>query len=672
MNKKREFLVLGVLGILVIGSFSFSVFAQDLPTLVIQNKDTSPSAKFVPGQVIVGLKTPDPNFNSKASVHGGEVISSMEQINAHVVKVPINAEDKFINAISNNPNVRYVERDAIATASAVPNDPIYPVQWGMTRIGMESVWPNTFDLGSDIMVAVVDTGIYPGHPDFAGTTIRTDIDYDFVEDDTDTQPTIICIDQYGIRAESHATTVAGVIAATTNNGGGVAAIGAVEILPVRVLNQCGSGSSSDVADGIIHAALQGATVINLSLGSSFASTAEKDAIDFARADPTNAVVVAASGNGGNGQVSYPAGFDTVISVGAIASDDTIAPYSQFGNTLELSAPGGTSEPTCAFPATTYVVTPGIGLDAAYNPIYQYSCVTGTSFASPVVSGVAALLRSANPTAEHDEIRAHLQQTAEDLGSPGKDNYFGYGLVRADLALSTPIGSDDSDTTPPVITLNPTNPQIIEIGDPYVELGATATDDVDGDISNSIVIDSTDVVTSAVGNYEVTYNVMDAAGNPADEVIRTVTVEDNTLTDPSTIHVEDLVWQATNKKNWNAKVTITVNDQDHLPVPGVSVQGTFTGGDIKNCTTDGSGTCQVNKTTRLNELTFTVDSLSASGFESSAIDPHDLDGDSIDGYLSVIIEKGSSSGSDPPPDDPPQDPPQDKCTPGMVKKGLCEI
>ena len=310
MSKKANTLGLGILVILVIGSFSFSAFAQEESLSIIENIDNSNSAKFIPGQLVVGLEKPDPSFNDKVTLHGGQLINSIEEINAFVVKVPINAEDKFISAISSNPNVSYVERDAIMTAFYAPNDTFYSAQWGMQRIGMEQVWQPNFALGSGIIVAVVDTGIYPDHPDFAGTNILTNSDWDFVDGDADTIPTKIC--NRFKSAEFHATFVAGIIAATSDNGVGVAGIGPFDILPVRVLDHCGFGSSSGVANGILWAKNNGADVINLSLGSSSPSTVILNAVNAAHT--ADVIIVAATGNDGNDSVLYPAGFPNVISV----------------------------------------------------------------------------------------------------------------------------------------------------------------------------------------------------------------------------------------------------------------------------------------------------------------------------------------------------------------------
>jgi len=535
MNKKIGFLGLGLLAMFVIGSFSFSVFAQDPQFSIFESKNNIDNTKFVPEQLIVGLKTPDPNFHAKASLNGGQVIASINQINAHLFKVPEKNEEKFIQAMSKNPNVQYVERNGIVKALDEPNDSWYYQQWGTERIGMESVWspPSPFDKGSGITIAVIDEGVFWDHPDFTETNFRLDIDKDFVNDDFDTRPTSNCfVPGTGFVSESHGTFVTGVIAATINNNLGIAGVGQFDILPLRVLNACGSGNLFDVADAIMYAADQDVDVINLSLGhESWNHITLENAVNYASGFPDDIVIVAASGNGGNSLISYPAGFEKVISVGATDFNGIITDYSQYGPTLDLSAPGGSDLSSSCSPSSqiTWILT--TGMDTNQNP--GYYCVSGTSFAAPLVAATAGLLKASSPCATEDDIKSHLEQTALDLGASGRDDFYGHGRVRADVALSTPLIPTfpcGDDETPPVITLTGANPQIIEaapLPSVYPELGATAFDDVNGDITSSIVIDASAVDTSTPGSYLVTYNVADAAGNNAVEVIRTVNVVDTT-------------------------------------------------------------------------------------------------------------------------------------------------
>jgi subtilisin family serine protease len=421
--------------ILVGGSLPFSAFADDSLS-VIETNVYSNSEKFVPGQVVIGLNNHDPFFNAKISNRGGQVVNTIEKINAFVIQVPEGTESKFISSMSKNPNVAYVERDVIVNALGhYPNDSFFDEQWGLQLAGMSDVWHNySVALGSDVIVAVVDTGVYDNHPDLDGKILQG---YDFVDNDSNTNPgNVKCVGPGGPSAESHGSFVSGIIGATTNNEIGIAGFGP-KIMPVRVLGTCGSGSSSDVAAGIVYAADNGAHVINLSLGSSTSTNVEKTAVT--NAYNSGVIIVAAAGNSGesNNVPSFPASYPEVISVSAVDRDSGFAPYSQWVDTNELAAFGGVSG-SCQVGDVTTALSTGAGIEGR-NVLLGYYCATGTSFASPHVAGVAALLRSDNPGATNQEIREHLQITATDLGAPGKDVYFGYGLVNAFEALNRSLG-----------------------------------------------------------------------------------------------------------------------------------------------------------------------------------------------------------------------------------------
>jgi subtilisin family serine protease len=237
----------------------------------------------------------------------------------------------------------------------------------------------------------------------------------------------------------HGTHVSGTIAQTTNNGLGVAGVApGVTIMPVKVLNPAGTGTYQWIADGIYYAVENGADIISMSLGGSASSTTLEDAVAYAY---NNGVTVfAASGNGGSDGIGddgcdYPAAYDDyVIAVGATQYDENRAPYSNYGSSLDIVAPGGNTgvdqngdEYADGVLQNTFSETP---VDWSYW-FYQ-----GTSMATPHASGVAALLLSVDSSLSPDQIRDVLESTAEDLGAAGRDNYFGYGLIDARAALES--------------------------------------------------------------------------------------------------------------------------------------------------------------------------------------------------------------------------------------------
>ena len=293
------------------------------------------------------------------------------------------------------------------------NDPYRSYQWGLDRttfaIAREAV-PNE----GDAVVAVLDTGIRGTHEDLSGVLVGG---ADFVSGSGNG----LVPDHF------HGSHVAGVVAASTNNGLGVEGSGAgLRVMPIRVLNSSGSGSSSAVADGIIWAADNGADVINLSLGSTQNSMVVELAVDHAVEQ--GVVVIAASGNSGNAgnPVMYPAALDDVISVGAIDVDDTRASFSGYGSWLDIVAPGVSV----------------LSLHNSGDDAYAYA--NGTSMASPYVAAAAGLLKAVDPSLTHHQVRALLMDSAEDLGAVGDDDLFGAGLV--DPARAVDLLNDNGGST----------------------------------------------------------------------------------------------------------------------------------------------------------------------------------------------------------------------------------
>ena len=323
------------------------------------------------------------------------------------------------------PGIISVQQNAYAYAFAtVPNDPLYSYQWHMTIIDMENAWD--VSTGAGTIVAVVDTGVKQSLEDLAGTNFMAG--WDFVNNDAD--PT---------DDEGHGSHVTGTIAQTTNNNLGVTGIAYnTTIMPVKVLDKRGSGSFDDIADGIIYAADNGADVINLSLGGSLDLDILRDAVDYAWNN--GVVVVCAAGNDGVSSAFYPAAYENSISVSATTSLDTLASYSNYGTTIDISAPGGDQGDNNGDGYDDMILQNTFARNDVGYYFYQ-----GTSMASPHVAGVAALVKSKNGALSNAQIRNILETTADDIGASGWDNLFGNGRLNAYEAVmaaggSTPVNS----------------------------------------------------------------------------------------------------------------------------------------------------------------------------------------------------------------------------------------
>jgi len=320
----------------------------------------------------------------------------------------------MIDKFKNREEIEWVEPNYIYHASAQPNDPYYGYQWGHIVTNLEAAW-DIKKGSSSVIVAVVDSGIIPGHPDLKDNLLQGT---DFVGGDSD--PT----DETTNNNEgSHGTHVAGIIGAVTDNSQGVSGVNwYVNILPVRVLDKYGYGTIWDIAEGIYYAVNEGADVINLSLGGSSPNNLLENAVDYA--EQNGIITFAASGNDGNYGVLYPAHYDSTVAVGATNIYNQVTSYSNYGPNLDLVAPGGSDN---------YPILSTWGYYSSGTTYWGYKDMQGTSMATPYASGVAALL-IANGVSGVQNIKDRMTSTAVDLGPEGKDNYSGYGLVDAYGAL----------------------------------------------------------------------------------------------------------------------------------------------------------------------------------------------------------------------------------------------
>ena len=334
--------------------------------------------------------------------------------------------ESFVESLEDHPSVDYAQPNYLYTFESVSvNDSFVGKQWHLNAMGISEAWDTTMG-SSSVIVAVLDTGVDLNHPDLSGQLVRPT---DVVDSDGSAQ------DDNG-----HGTHVAGIIGALANNAKGGAGIApGVKLMPIDVFGYYETPTktvfgalTSKVIEGIQYAVANDANVINISLGGADYDSALEETIDNAVAD--GVAVVAAAGNKGENGTHYPSDFDSCISVIATDWDDVRASYSNFGEEKDICAPGGDDN---AAPETDSLI-----LSTYYDPKSRtsgYAWMDGTSMASPMVSGVVALMLSTNPALTVSQIKTILYSTAVDLGAPGHDEETGYGRVNGTAAVAAAAG-----------------------------------------------------------------------------------------------------------------------------------------------------------------------------------------------------------------------------------------
>ncbi len=377
------------------------------------------------------------------------------------------SRDELSNLIqslrSGDSSIEYVEPDRILQPMYLPNDALYPQQWALSDATGGIAAPDAWNqaTGNGVVIAVIDTGVRP-HADLVANLLPG---YDFItnpaiavdgngrdadaSDPGDWAPAGACGTGSPARNSSwHGTHVSGLAAAAGGNGIGVTGVAfGARILPLRALGRCG-GYTSDIADAIVWAAggtvnglpqnTNPAKVINLSLGGSGAcDITSQNAVNAARAKGAS-VIVAAGNSNTNASSSSPANCSGVIAVAATSKAGGKASYSNFGTNVTVAAPGGDSGAGLASTLNAGTTTPGADSYASYM---------GTSMATPVVSGVAALMLSVNPTLTPDQIASLLKSTARAFPAPCSG--CGAGIVNANAAVIAALAAKGTTTpTPP--------------------------------------------------------------------------------------------------------------------------------------------------------------------------------------------------------------------------------
>jgi thermitase len=388
------------------------------------------------GHVLVSFRTPPGRqvLEELSAGFGARLVGTIAGIAVTHLEAPPETGLALLRHLRSRPDVEFAEFDSVVNVMFVPNDPYYDSpyasshygsvsQWGLPEVSAPDAWDVTLG-DAAILIAIVDTGVDCTHPDlqakcmgqqsYVGTTR----------------------DEFG-----HGSHVAGIVAASTNNGVGVAGVCPnCRVLSVKVLDANGSGFISDVVSGITYAADHGARVINMSLGGGGRSETMRSALQYAVAH--NALPVCAMGNSGSSSSTpEPAYWYDCLSVIATQQNGSRASFSNYGIKADVAAPG------VAYLSTmpTFTCT----LNTTYGYYQNYDALSGTSMATPVMSGIAGLVLSKNPGLTPAQVKGLLIAAAGD-GVNWTAN-LGFGLANAAKAVSTAVHTDLVAPSPNLVT-----------------------------------------------------------------------------------------------------------------------------------------------------------------------------------------------------------------------------
>ncbi len=382
-----------------------------------------------------------------------------------------------IKALSLTPGVEYAEPNYIRKTFAIPNDEFYYLQWHYPAMNLPQAWDITTG-SSNVIVAVIDTGVVLDHPDFAGQLVQG---YDFIShadisndgggiDNNPDDPG----DGTSVGSSSwHGTHVAGTVAAASNNGYGVAGVAwGAKVMPIRVLG-VGGGTTYDIMQGVRYAAglsndsgtvpSQRADILNLSLGGFESSTAEVEL--FQEVYNAGVITIAAAGNENTSQLSYPASYDGVVSVSALDFQGNRAPYSNFGTTVDIAAPGGDTDVDLNGDGNSDGIISTFSDDSSGERKPIFKGIDGTSMAAPHVAGLAALMKSVYPALDAASFDSLLQNGSltNDTGTPGRDDIYGYGTADALKAVQAAQSLAAGSETPELPASIVASPSAISLG-----------------------------------------------------------------------------------------------------------------------------------------------------------------------------------------------------------------
>jgi len=505
---------------------------------------------FARGRIIVepqaGLTADE--FDKDVKIHGGGKTRKLGQSNIYVMDVPHGSEKAIANKLGHNPHFKYAELDQRVEFAATSNDPYLGSEWHLNKIGATTAWDKT--QGAGVTIAILDSGVDASHPDLAGRMVAG---YNFYDGNTNTAD--VC---------GHGTKVAGSAAATLNNAAGVAGVaGQAKIMPLRIAyNSSGTcyGWISDIASAVTYAADHGVRIANISYAAMPATASVVSAASYMKSK--GGLVFVSAGNLNKDEGYSPT--TSMIAVSATDSADNRSSFSSYGAFVSLSAPG----------SGIYTTVQGGG----------YGAVSGTSFASPVAAAVGALVMSANPSLTAAQVENILFTTAVDLGTAGRDIYFGYGRVNAAAAVQKAGGTTTivTDTTRPTVVISSPGASSTVSGTATVTAAASdnvGVSRVDLKVNSTVIASDTaapysfawDTKGAVNGLATLTAIAYDAAGNVTSSSPVSVNVANSTTTvQPVTDTIKPTV-KITNPVagSVHGNVNVTVSASDNMGSAGIT-------------------------------------------------------------------------------------------------------
>jgi len=469
-------------------------------------------------------------------LHGARRTRHLEKLDVHVVELPATANEMaVVKALRSNPHIKFAEPDGVVEANLYVNDPYFGNQWHLPKIGAPIAWDAR--TGSGVTIAILDSGIDEAHPDLAAQLVAGWNTFDNNNNLAD--------------VSGHGTKTAGAAAAAGNNTVGVSGVSfGSRIMPIRITDASGYAYYSTIASGITWAADHGARVANISYAPISGSATVLSAAQYMRSK--GGVVVNSAGN--TGALGSNPKTDLMTIAGATDSSNNVASFSTYGDFVSVAAPG----------VSIYSTTAGGG----------YGAVSGTSFASPVTAGVYALMISANASLQPAQLDSILFSTASDIGTAGKDQKSGWGVVNAGAAVTKARQTTAIDGVAPSISIS--SPKASSTLGNLATVSVSATDNVGVTrtelyVNNSLY--ASDLVapytfsldTNALpdGSATLLAKAFDAAGNASSATVTVKIVNDTTA--PTV-----LLKSPTNGSTVTGVVTVSATATDNKKVAKIAL------------------------------------------------------------------------------------------------------